>query len=123
MIIFGGQTDAGMACFLSTDNKGARYKPTTNSWSPITDAPVASGMSSVRSLWSGDRLITWFENVGARYNPGTNTWQGISANNAPSIRNRHTLVWTGSAMIVWGGEFSGALGTGGIYYPQFDTTP
>ena len=122
MIIFGGQTNVTLACELSTDSTGARYNPVSDSWSPITNAPVGSTLSGVRSLWSGDRLITWFENVGARYDPATNSWRGISTNNAPSIRNRHTLVWTGSAMIVWGGDFATTLGTGGIYYPQFDTT-
>ena len=123
MIIFGGQTNAGLACFLSSDATGARYNPATDSWNPITNAPISSSISSVRSIWSGDRLITWFDNAGARYNPVNNTWVGVSADGSPSSRRRHTLVWTGSAMIVWGGDFAGPLDTGGIYLPQVDTTP
>jgi len=34
----------------------------------------------------------------------------------------HTLVWTGTSMVVWGGEFAGALDSGGVYTPSVDPT-
>jgi hypothetical protein len=123
MIIFGGQTNTGLACFLTSDGTGAKYDPASDSWSPITNAPISSSGSAVRSIWSGDRLITWFDDVGARYDPISDMWTGVSADNSPSSRRRHTLVWTGSEMIVWGGDSAGTLDTGGIYFPQGDSTP
>jgi len=123
MIIFGGQTNTGLACGISSIGTGTRYEPLTDSWNSISDSPVSSTLSSARVIWTGDRLITWFDNEGARFNPANNTWMGVSADGSPSSRRRHTLVWTGSEMIVWGGGFAGPLDTGGIYQPQFDTTP
>ncbi len=123
MIVFGGQTGTGLACGESSTNTGARYNPDSDTWSAIADAPVGSSLSGPAAVWTGNRLITWFDNAGGRYDPVTNVWQGISGDNAPSARRHHTLVWTDSRMIVWGGEFAGPLGTGARYHSDFDTTP
>lgn len=123
MIIFGGQLNANLACGLSSTGTGARYEPATNTWSPMSIAPVSSTLASAPAIWSGNELITWFEIAGARYNPVNNSWRGVASQGAPSIRTRHTLVWTGTQMIVWGGEFGVPVNSGAIYNPQVDTTP
>ncbi len=123
MIIFGGQTNTGLACRISSVMTGNRYDPDTDSWSPMSDAPVSSSLAGAVAIWSGDRLITWFDNAGGRYDPLGDIWQGISTDGAPSARRKHTLVWTGTNVIVWGGQFAAPLDTGAVYDPRFDPTP
>ena len=123
MIVFGGQNNTNFACGILSVNTGRRYDPVSNTWNPMADAPLGSSSSGPAAIWSGDRMITWFDNVGGRYDPVTDLWQGVSIDNAPSARKRHTVVWTGTRMIVWGGDFAGPLGTGAIYDPRFDSTP
>jgi N-acetylneuraminic acid mutarotase len=123
MILFGGQTGTSLACGISSVNSGARYDPDTDTWLAITAAPVASTLAGPAAIWSGDRMITWFDDMGGRYDPVTNVWSGVSSEGAPSGRRQHTLVWSGNRMIVWGGEFAVPLGTGAIYNPSVDQTP
>jgi N-acetylneuraminic acid mutarotase len=123
MIVFGGQTDTNLACETSSTATGSRYDPITDSWNPMSVAPVSSSISGARVVWTDNQLITWFESSGARYNLATDSWNGISSLSAPSSRRRHSLVWTGSIMIAWGGDFAVVLNTGGIYDPSVDSTP
>lgn len=123
MIVYGGQTDPGLACSISSVMTGGRYDPATDSWRTISNSPLNSTLSGPSGIWSGDRLITWFDNMGARYDPVTDLWQGVSTDGAPSARRKHTIVWTGTNVIIWGGQFAGALGDGAVYDPRFDPTP
>lgn len=123
MIVFGGQINFSLACGMSSTGTGARYVPATDTWIPIATAPVASTLAGAPAIWSGTRMITWFESQGGRYDPATNAWSGVSSTDAPSARRNHTLIWTGSRGIVWGGEFAGPIGTGGIYDPTSDPIP
>ena len=123
MIVFGGQTNTGLACEISSTATGSRYNPITDSWNSMSVAPVSSTISSARVVWTGNQLITWFDGSGARYNLATDSWNGVLSLGAPSSRRRHSLIWTGSNMIVWGGDFAVALDTGGIYDPSTDSTP
>ena len=123
MIVFGGQTNPGLACDISSTATGSRYNPITNSWNPMSVAPVSSTISGPRVVWTGSQLITWFESSGARYNLATDSWNGVLSDNAPSPRRRHSLIWTGSNMIVWGGDWTVGLDTGGMYDPSNDSTP
>jgi N-acetylneuraminic acid mutarotase len=121
MIIWGGANGAGSL------NTGARYNPTTDSWTPITttNAPVPS--YGATAIWTGSEMIVWgggggngsaLSNSGARYNPITDRWTPITSINAPSERTGHSAVWTGRRMIIWGGWGGGSmLATGGIYNP------
>jgi N-acetylneuraminic acid mutarotase len=123
MILFGGQVNMSLGCDISSTGTGARYDPAGNTWSPMATAPVSSTISGAPAVWTGTRLITWFESSGARYNATADTWNGISSTGAPDERRRHTLVWTGSRVIVWGGDWAGPLNSGGIYDQSVDTTP
>ena len=105
MIVWGG-----IAEDQSRLNTGARYDPSTNTWSnlPTNGAPTARDSHS--AVWTGNEMIIWggydgtFVNDGARYNPATNAWTPLPTASAPTARLRQTAVWTGTEMIVWGGE-------------------
>jgi N-acetylneuraminic acid mutarotase len=116
-------------------NSGGSYKPVTNSWSLINDAPIL-GREAHTAIWTGTEMIVWggsnegfSQNDGARFNPLTMQWSVTSSTNAPETRYFHTAIWTGSKMIIWGGEFcitypncpsDKALQTGGSYDPITD---
>jgi len=123
MLVFGGQNDGNLACGTSTTNALASYDPATDTWTDLVDAPVASSISGPRAIWTGDRMVVWFESTGARYDPVTDSWAGIDPTGAPEPRRHHTLLWTGDAMVTWGGDYAGTLNSGGIYLPAFDQTP
>ncbi len=122
MIVFGGQTDVGLACELSSVNTGKRYDPGTDTWTSMADAPIGASYGP-SAVWTGDRMIGWLGEAFGRYDPVSNTWQGVSTVSAPTGRPYLTVIWTGTRMIVWGGEFAGPLGTGSIYDPRYDDTP
>lgn len=105
--------------------EGARYSPTTNSWSPIStiDAPTRRGER--RAVWTGTEMLVTDANTrvgsnehmeaGGRYNPRTDTWNAM----APCPDRAHCsgeyAVWTGTEMLVWG--FRGGM----AYDPETDT--
>jgi hypothetical protein len=122
MIVWGGTPDG--SSYLNT---GARYNPTTDSWTATstTNAPVARSGHTV--VWTGNEMIVWggsnggFLNTGGRYNPGADSWTATSTINAPTSRQQFTAVWTGSEMIVWGGFNGTNLNSGGRYNPTADS--
>lgn len=96
--------------FGKDNNGGARYNPTSDTWTPISlnQAPDQTSGNS-RTLWTGTELLDWggwlinsgFYNYGSRYNPETDTWKKISSTNAPfGYEPVPAVVWTGSQMIV-----------------------
>ena len=138
MIVWGGFDP------ISGDNynDGARYNPSTDTWTPMSTVGAPVPRDSFSIVWTGtemivwggwnghDAYVPWFLNSGGRYNPETDTWTATSLALAPSIRQHHTAVWTGSKMIVWGGVGPGKvppgvgtddLGDGGVYDPKTDT--
>ena len=129
MIFWGGNRIYPGAAMLGD---GARYNPTTNTWSPISAVGTPAGRFQATAVWTGTEMIVWggsdgsaMLNSGARYNPSTDTWQTVSSVNAPEGRRYHSAVWTGNRMIVWGGRdenpYSILLNTGAAYDPLTDT--
>jgi hypothetical protein len=109
MIVWGG-INYDVPSQQQMRNDGARFNPTTGTWTPLstTGAPIARYAHS--AVWTGTEMIVWGGGTftgalrdGGRYNPTTNTWSPLSTTTAPSTRNMHTAVWTGTEMIVWGG--------------------
>ncbi len=124
MIVWGGygvRKGAPMSELLDT---GARYNPTTSSWTGSTSMvgqPTSRGNHS--AVWTGSRMIVWGGedtaqqfSTGGVYDPAGNSWAAITATNAPTSRRDQTAVWTGQEMVVWGGY--GVLPTGEPGYPH-----
>jgi hypothetical protein len=125
MIVWGGST-----------NFGARYNPTTDTWTTTATIGAPSPRRLHTAVWSGSEMIVWGGcnqntefcdvNNGGLYDPLTDSWTTTSITNAPAPRMNHTAVWTGSKMIVWAGCSVGPQGNnscniqrndGGIYDP------
>ena len=127
MILWGGFSDLNHGSVLDT---GGRYRPSSNTWAPVSimGAPIAR--ENHTSLWTGSEMVVWggvtsggpfgfgFPVVGGRYDPATDTWRPMSATDAPRGRDFHTAVWTGAEMLVWGG--GNGLNTGGRYAAGID---
>jgi hypothetical protein len=106
MIVWGGS--------LSPDyfpSDGGRYRPSTDSWTPVSSSNAPAPRFFHTAVWTGSEMIVWGGmdddldplGDGARYNPATDSWTPMSTTGAPSARYGHTAIWTGSEMIVWGG--------------------
>jgi N-acetylneuraminic acid mutarotase/D-arabinose 5-phosphate isomerase GutQ len=138
MIVWGGHGSYLSNNFLYNVplNTGARYNPSTDSWTDTTlsNAPEARGAHA--SVWTGQEMIVWgghdsqedrFLDTGGRYNPTTDRWTPTAMVNAPGPAEFPTAVWTGNQMIVWGGflqfwdrfgQHNNLLSTGGRYCVQ-----
>ena len=110
---------------------GARYNPTTNTWTPISTVGAPSGRSAHTAVWTGSKMIIWggydgyaqpypnFRSDSAEYDPTTDTWTTLSSANAPSGRVANGAVWTGSRMIIWGGwDYENFYDSGYSYDPS-----
>ena len=128
MIVWGG---IGFGGYL---NDGARYNPSTNTWTMLPPVPAAlHGRTQHTAVWTGSEMIVWggtayvngnsvYYNNGASYNPATNTWKMLAS--APgSIKGRigHSAVWTGTEMLIWGGTDNSMFDDGAQYNPSTDT--
>ncbi len=114
---------------LNQLNTGATYHPPAPDWwSRIPPAPIQARESHT-AVWTGTDMIIFGGWNGSNaiadggiYNPVTDSWVMMNAADGPSPRHNHTAVWddAGGRMIIWGGHQTGigALGDGGIYYPQ-----
>src|SRR5437870_6143195 len=106
MIVWGG-----FSCAFENCNTGARYDPSTNSWTATTTTNAPSGRALHTAVWTGNEMIVWggFSlaqhdlNTGGRYNPISDSWTATNIASTPSARESHTAGWTGSEMIIWGG--------------------
>jgi N-acetylneuraminic acid mutarotase len=119
MVVWGGYDGS------SDMNRGSRYDPAIDAWTPTSSVNAPSPRHLHSAVWTGSRMIVWGGvngsariGTGARYDPASDTWTPTSQTGAPSARGTHTAVWTGSLMIVWGG---GAGVAGGRYNPASDT--
>ena len=124
MIIWGGSRDG------TPFNTGARYTPSTDSWTATSQTNVPEARTYHTAVWTGTEMIIWggtsgstYYNNGGRYNPTTDSWTATSNVSAPNARAVHTAVWTGDEMIVWGGYSipGGDVNTGGRYNPITDS--
>src|SRR5205823_4743816 len=112
-------------------NTGAKYNPSTDSWTPTSTTNAPEGRSEHTAVWTVTQMIVWGGNnlfndinTGGRYDPNSDSWTATSVTNAPDARDSHTAVWTDSEMIVWGGLNSESfqdLNTGGRYNPNTDS--
>ena len=127
MLVWGGIPLPGSGVL----GDGARYDPSTNTWSPISPADAPTARRNHTAVWTGSRLLIWggsqggpsgtdtVLNTGASYDPANNTWTPLPTAGAPVARTLHSAVWTGTVMVVWGGENQQGIDqrTGGRYDP------
>ena len=126
MIIWGGG-EYFIYPYLFVRNTGARYNPSTDTWTATNTSNAPMGRVAQTAVWTGTEMIIWggadglfsVTNTGGRYNPNSDSWTATSTISAPTARVGHVAVWTGSEMIVWGG--TGPLDTGGKYNPNTDS--
>ena len=110
MIVWGGYSTS----IQDWVNTGARYNPTTNSWSPVSVFNAPLKRYGHTAIWTGSAMIIWGgggtfnTSTGGIYAPGSDTWTATSTSGAPSPRTLHTAIWTGNEMIIWGPSNTGA---------------
>jgi N-acetylneuraminic acid mutarotase len=109
MIVFGGCTNHDCS---SQAGVGARYNPSTNTWTAMSSVNAPFPRASVTAVWTGTEMIIWggcfggecqyTTNTGGRYNPISNSWVATALPPVPFQRNPFASVWTGTEMLVWG---------------------
>lgn len=135
MLVWGGDCHSGTYCSSSQRSQiaqsGARYNPSTNSWTTMstTNAPYNAGESMSSSLssqttkgigvWSGSEFISVSNNGNTnvlikKYNPSSNSWTNLTAPSF-SIKLSSKYVWTGSKLIIFSQRDSASISYGGIY--------
>ena len=88
MIIWGGVNHSN-----GNDlNTGAKYNPSTDSWTATTTTGAPDGRELHTAVWTGAEIIIWggysitgsnqYLNTGGRYNPSTNSWVPTTTTNA-----------------------------------------
>jgi len=125
LLVWGGGVVEGGELLRS----GGRYRPATDTWSPISNLGTPSPRQYHSAVWAGGRMIVWggwdgtsYVASGGRYDPATDTWQPISATGAPPPRADPAVVAAGARMVVWLGTADGiAANNGGRYDPATDT--
>lgn len=128
--IWGGITNhTGAGTIKVPTNTGGKYNMNTDTWSAITNGPLAARTSHA-GVWVGDKMVIWggynsenntIYSDGAAYNPTTNTWSAIAASPL-SARYGHSAVWTGTAMIIYGGtNGTTVFNDGASYNPTTNT--
>ncbi len=128
LLVWGGSSDS------TAYNDGARYNPTTETWSLLSTVGAPTGRRAEDiSIWTGNKLIIWggynFVNAagtGAIYDPVVNAWTTMTTTGAPSQRFSFAHVWTGTKYLVWGGlqrisSVDTDVGNGAIYDPTNNT--
>ena len=133
MIVWGGKLSSstdGTTIPETYRNDGARYDPSTDTWTPIGTTGAPSARENHTAVWTGSKMVVWGgdDNTvtevdsGGQYDPVADTWTATSTVGGPSARVHHTAVWTGSEMIVWGGFGGGnRRNDGKIYDPTNDS--
>lgn len=128
MIIWGGRSEPN-----KMTTRGAKYNPTTDTWTEIAQSNYLMPVRQHTAVWTGTEMIVWgggnhitdctlaVHRNGGKYNPSTDTWTQVTITGAPVPRCMHTAVWTGTEMIIWGGYSNGYSQTGGKYNPSTDT--
>nr|HPR65020.1 hypothetical protein [Thermoanaerobaculia bacterium]HXK69244.1 hypothetical protein [Thermoanaerobaculia bacterium] len=130
MIIWGG-----FCCGDSFFGTGARYNPTTDTWTPTSMVNAPSPRAYHTAIWTGNEMVIWgggdsdeVFNTGGIYDPVNDTWTATNTSDPdlPSARMYHSAVWTGRYMLIWGGNEGGyqmVTDTGGRYIPYGTWVP
>jgi len=140
LIVWGGHYANGSA-LSNAPPTGARYRPQSDTWAPMSTNGAPAWRGQPYAFWTGTKLLIWggldFNQLtaqgrastlgtGALYDPVTDLWTPILPTNAPSSRFGGAAVWTGSEFWMWGGTHEDEAGasfptTGSRYDPDTQT--
>jgi N-acetylneuraminic acid mutarotase len=108
MIIWGGSNDTGTSFY----NSGAKYNPSTDTWTTMATTNAPSARSNHTCVWTTlYGMVVWggninnvsFLNSGARYNPNTNSWISMGVGGLPAGTVQHYRpVWANNKILYWG---------------------
>lgn len=110
MIIWGGVEGENTRDVLAD---GAIYDPTTDTWTPLPDAPLDARYEH-NAVWSGQQMLVWGGHVGlssstwrefldgATYNPSTNDWEPLNPAAVTGTSRTTPAVWAGDRLVYWG---------------------
>jgi N-acetylneuraminic acid mutarotase len=122
LVIWGGYVYTGIYTYF---NDGARYNPTTKTWSPlgVTGVPAGRGECAYGYNAATSEMVIWggFNGPrltdGARYNFTTQSWSAINnAGNPGQLLNTAFTMGTGR-LYIWGGySFASSAQTNNGYY-------
>ena len=113
MIVWGGMNSVG-----TFYGDGARYNPSTDTWTPVAMAGAPSSRAQHFAVWTGKEMVIFGgtgDTTGGKYDPVTDTWKPTSQVGAPIGQQYGAVVWTGKEMIVWGGILGSPVNTGARY--------
>ena len=116
LIVWGGRGHGGRGEKLHGD--GARFNPTTNEWTKMSEIGAPSPRYNSVGIWTGSELIVWSGSTsasfvhrcgtyvadGARYDPAIDRWSPVATDGAPIGSWDPAAIWTGKELILWGGE-------------------
>ena len=104
-------------CCDGTSNRGVAYRPATNPWQALPDAPLARRRNAM-GAWTGKELIVAggmsrsvpgpvprIYRDGAAYNPLTRTWRKLPP--MPAGRYGGIALWDGTEVLFLGGYAAG----------------
>ncbi len=123
MLVWGGQLSDEASLVLGD---GARYDPTTDSWTPMSSEGAPSPRREALSVWTGSELVVWGGRGagysaltdGAIYDPVLDRWRPMAPTSIPLTSPYGTLnaVWTGTEVLFYLGDTR----TGARYRPDLD---
>lgn len=125
MIIWGG-ADVNLT---TTYNNGARYNPTNDTWTAISNVNAPAGKNRAAIAWTGKEMVVFggatgagtgtYVSTGSYYNPTTDSWTTMTTSGAPSPRVHHTAIWTGASMLFYGGYTGSGHGSDCVSYSPY----
>lgn len=126
MIVWGGADAAGTTFF----NDGAKYNPSTNSWTPIAAVPSGFvGRTDFAIVWTGSAMVVWGGQGsapgeladGAAYDPSANSWKMLATSPLGTGSRAFGFSTTTGDVIIWGHSAGGGASDTGAYKPLADS--
>jgi hypothetical protein len=132
VLIWGGGFLAGEC--LEDPTLGGRYRPSDDSWAPITTENAPDRRRGHHAFWTGQEMLIWgglpvapvTRFNGARYDPVSDTWTETEPIPFGDLQFAYfaPAVWTGHEFMVWGGTSGSrtsamSLQTGARFVPYW----
>jgi N-acetylneuraminic acid mutarotase len=133
LLIWGGESvsyNVNCQCYYPVNRTdGAKFNPSTMTWSPITAAGAPVSMEAYKTAFAGGRWCLFNKEFSRSYNPSTNTWTTIPN---PGVLLGEYVPYVvksiGDKIIVWGSadaivnpSYAQCHPVGGIWDPAGNT--